>query len=222
MPEEPAPARKGKIARMPVAIRNEVNRRLMDGQTGPEIIAWLHQQEVVLQVLDKHFSEEPISPQNLSEWRQGGYQDWLERQEKIDRTKDLAEFALKLGQAAGGSIVDGSAAIAGGRIMEMLENVETQHLPKFIGALVGLRSTEIEAQKLKANMAFTEIKLKNKREELDLAQKKFRRQSLEMFFKWYADEKARQIMEGRGSNTEKMELLGQHIFGEAWEEEGES
>ncbi len=41
---------------------------------------------------------------------------------KSTAPRTLADYALKLGQAAGGSISDGSAAIAGGRIMAQLED----------------------------------------------------------------------------------------------------
>src|SRR5262249_29823918 len=34
-------ARIGKIARMPAAIRNELNRRLENGATGPQVLPWL-------------------------------------------------------------------------------------------------------------------------------------------------------------------------------------
>lgn len=35
-------ARTGKIARLPVAIREEVNRRLLDGEPASKILPWLN------------------------------------------------------------------------------------------------------------------------------------------------------------------------------------
>ncbi len=118
MPDESQDrARTGKIARMPVAIRNDVNRRLFENESGARIVAWINDQPEALKILDDYFGEEPVTPQNLSEWRKGGFQDWLRRREEVERIKDLSEYCLRLGDAAGGSISDGSAAILGGKIM---------------------------------------------------------------------------------------------------------
>jgi len=77
--------RKGKIARLPYQIRMEVNRRLLDGQTGDEIIAWLNDQGAVKDRMYLYFGGRPIGNQNLSEWRLGGFQDWLKiRQQAPD------------------------------------------------------------------------------------------------------------------------------------------
>src|SRR4051812_37160211 len=106
-----ATTRKGKIASLPAAIREEVNRRLFDGEKSPQIIKWLHEQPAVLKVLNDHWREEPVSAQNISEWRQGGYQDWLDRLEKVESLKVLSDYSLKLAQASGGSISEGALAI---------------------------------------------------------------------------------------------------------------
>lgn len=68
--------RTGKIARLPEYIREEVNRQLHDKRLGAQIVAWLNKQPDVLHVLEQHFHGEPITENNLSEWRRGGYRDW--------------------------------------------------------------------------------------------------------------------------------------------------
>ena len=69
--------RTGKIAHLPAEIREEVNRRLYDGQFQSVILAWLNSLPIVKEILAAHFHGVPISPQNLSEWKAGGHQDWL-------------------------------------------------------------------------------------------------------------------------------------------------
>jgi hypothetical protein len=66
------PARKGKIARLPVAVREELNRRLEDGQTERTILPWLNALPSVQTVLAAQFGAGPVSQQNLSNWRCGG------------------------------------------------------------------------------------------------------------------------------------------------------
>jgi len=67
--------RNGKIAQLPVAVRDELNRRLDDGESGPRLLAWLNALPVVQALLDSR-SWRPINPPNLTAWRQGGYRDW--------------------------------------------------------------------------------------------------------------------------------------------------
>ena len=55
-----------------------------------------------------------------------------------------------------------------------------------------------------------------KRQQLDLEEKKFRRETCQLFLQWAADQRAREIAAGAGSNSEKIERLGQLMFGEAW------
>lgn len=67
--------RNGKIAQLPMAVREELNRRLDDGESGPSLLAWLNALPVVQAMLDSR-SWRPINPPNLTAWRQGGYRDW--------------------------------------------------------------------------------------------------------------------------------------------------
>ncbi len=68
MPE----ARKGKIARLPLSIRLEVNRRMRDGQKYPTLCRWLNASPEAERALSKDFAQWAVTPQNLSEWRGGG------------------------------------------------------------------------------------------------------------------------------------------------------
>lgn len=75
-------ARNGKIARLPRKFRDELNRRLDNAEPGEQLVAWLNSNKEVRAVLARHFDAHPITEQNLSEWKQGGFQDWL-RDESI-------------------------------------------------------------------------------------------------------------------------------------------
>lgn len=86
-------SRRGKIARLPQHIRAQLNRRLEDGEQGKELLAWLSALPEVKAVLAGQFGDRPITEQNLSEWRQGGYQDWLRHQESCEQVRRMAEEA---------------------------------------------------------------------------------------------------------------------------------
>lgn len=87
--------RTGKIARLPGRIRNLLNRRLHDGEQGKRLAAWLNSLPVVQAVLAAAFAGKPIRPQNLSEWKQGGYQDWLLQQQALPLARQLARDAAR-------------------------------------------------------------------------------------------------------------------------------
>ena len=86
-------SRIGKIARLPRQIRTDLNHRLDDGQEGQPLLDWLNKLPLVEQMIDEQFDGVPISPQNLSEWRQGGFREWLLRQELIERACQTSDYA---------------------------------------------------------------------------------------------------------------------------------
>jgi hypothetical protein len=62
--------RTGKVARLPLATRDKLNHLLADGLSYADI----------LQTLGPEAAH--LTPQNLSTWAQGGYQEWLDLQDK--------------------------------------------------------------------------------------------------------------------------------------------
>ncbi len=88
--------RNGKIARLPKAIREELNRRLENGGLGVRLVEWLNALPEVKAVLAGEFNGRAISEQNLSEWKAGGYCDWEKHQERRALVRQLAEDAEEL------------------------------------------------------------------------------------------------------------------------------
>src|SRR5215472_5415538 len=73
----------GKIARLPKHIREQLNRRLDDGQPASEILPWLNALPEVQEILAAQFDSAPITPQNLSRWHLGGFKQWLQNQQSL-------------------------------------------------------------------------------------------------------------------------------------------
>jgi hypothetical protein len=86
-------ARNGKIARLSREIRDELNERLERSEPGPQLLAWLNALKEVKATLRDEFDGVPISKQNLSEWRQGGFQEWLTRKDLWARFRKVEDFA---------------------------------------------------------------------------------------------------------------------------------
>ncbi len=84
-------ARTGKIARLPHDIREQLNHRLRDGEEVKSILEWLNPLPEVQAVLSEHFDGRPINHVNVTDWRQGGYADWLVRQDALTLTANLQD-----------------------------------------------------------------------------------------------------------------------------------
>ena len=76
---------RGKIGRLPETVRNRVNQMLVDNREASEIIAYLDSE-----------GYEGIEPQNISAWKNHGFQKWVERQDRIEGMRDRMEFARAL------------------------------------------------------------------------------------------------------------------------------
>lgn len=116
-------ARVGKIARLPEAVREEVCRRLQAGQLGPQILPWLNALPEVKSVLSEFFDGSAVNAQNLSDWRSGGFREWLDKRDRVHQTRELASYSIKLAQAAGGKISEGASAMLAGQLLEIMEGL---------------------------------------------------------------------------------------------------
>jgi hypothetical protein len=170
----------------------ELYRRLRAGHLGPQLLPWLNALPETAAVLTEFFQGQPINAQNLSDWRQGGFKEWEDKQDKTHRIKELAAFASKLTAANSTSIAEGAAAIAAGKILELLEAADSadttniDHLRDLVSALTSLRSAELA----KAKGQLDRDKLARKDEEITLAKQKFEQQ-----LKEYQDKVAAQKAE---------------------------
>ncbi len=94
--------RNGKIARLPKSIRDDLGRRIENGEQGKDVVEWLNGLPAVQDVLKEHFGGRPINEQNLSEWKQGGHPEWLRQEETRSLAGKLAEQSDDLDEAAHG------------------------------------------------------------------------------------------------------------------------
>jgi hypothetical protein len=89
-------SRNGKIARLPGSVREQINRRLENGDNGREIISWLNSNDEVKAVLARDFDGNEINDVNLCQWRKGGYRDWEMQQATLDETHRVVSEGLEL------------------------------------------------------------------------------------------------------------------------------
>jgi hypothetical protein len=124
-------ARNGKIARLPREIRHQLNERLERAEESPKILPWLNALPKVIEVIKEDFDGAPISKQNLSEWRQGGFQEWLARRELREDARDLAECAEDMGEQVEGVLADAAATVLAVRLGRLMANWDGEVDEKF-------------------------------------------------------------------------------------------
>jgi hypothetical protein len=108
--------RPGKIARLPHDLRAQINSRLQDGADGPRLLLGLNGLPQVREILARDFHARPVNQQNLSNWRLGGYQEWLVRQDLLAMAAQLANRRLQPEAVAPGQPVVVSALCADVRL----------------------------------------------------------------------------------------------------------
>jgi hypothetical protein len=217
-------ARTGKIARLPLAVREELNARLRDNENGQTLLLWLNGLAISQKRCETEWNGEPISDANLSLWRSGGFAEWLRDEERIHSIEKLSELSLRVVKAAGGNLSEGLMAIAAGKLQEALEagtevsfdeatgkeTISGVSVDKLTTALAKIRSMELEAQKLEVK----KVEVSQKGESLALEKAKFQRSTAELFIDYVADERAKEIALGAGTKDTKVAQLIQLWFGE--------
>ena len=97
---------RGKIARLPQEIREELNRRLADGEPGSSLVRWLNDLPAVREMLARHFGGRGINEPNLCAWRTGGFAERRLREDILNSAHDFAANAKDLNQAIDGRLTD--------------------------------------------------------------------------------------------------------------------
>jgi hypothetical protein len=216
-------ARTGKIARLPHALREEVNRRLLDNQSSAVILPWLNAHPDATAIWDRDFEGVPASAQNLSEWKLGGWKEWRERKDRVENLKTLSSFAHDLTRS-GGHIADGAASILSGQILEALEQAGnlvvtggTDDAEKDPNAgLVAMAKAVSSLQKAahsKGKLELDREKSKQSAQRLKLDQQKFETQTAAKFLEWAKRPEAIAILNSGKSQQIKMEALRELMFG---------
>jgi len=86
-------SRNGKIARLPLLVRALLNQRLADNEPGPAILDWLNALPQTRSLVADSFQGVPISLQNLSQWRLGGFVRWQTERNMEACWENLSHFA---------------------------------------------------------------------------------------------------------------------------------
>ena len=117
-----ANARTGKIARAPFEVRTRVNEMIRDGLTAKKIIEFLESKDVF-----------GVSEQNVTNWRDGGYQDWLAQQSRLDEMQAKREFAMEIvKQNQGSQLHEATLHLAASQLYEAITDFDVSRLKELL------------------------------------------------------------------------------------------
>jgi hypothetical protein len=199
--------RTGKIAHLSRSVREELNRRLRDGEQGKRLVAWLNLRPETQPMLDKEFAGRPINEQNLSEWKQGGYQEWLTHQEALEQVRNLATDADEL-TTAGGALGDHLAIVLAERYAAVLARWDgTPHrtILQNVRVLRALCADIVELRR--GDHSATRLKIEEERLELERSKDEARMQ--ERFEQWVKQPQIKERVCGKLSPEQRQRRLRQ-------------
>ena len=105
---------------MPREVRDEVNRMLDDGKPYEKIIEWL--------AANGHPG---VDRHEVGEWKQGGYQDWVEAQVELARQEKVHELSYKIATAnEGNKTQEAAIQIAANFLFQVFRKFDPEKLMK--------------------------------------------------------------------------------------------
>jgi Protein of unknown function (DUF3486) len=159
LPPEPSSRRKGKVAHLPRAVRDQINILMRDGETYPEIIRQLGP------------AGAHLIPQNLSRWFAGGHQDWLREQQRVDIIRFKQEFATDLcSELDGPKIHQATLQVAATNLCQLLVDLDPVAMresleenpdkyTRLLNAIARLNDGALKCERLRADDAERQAKI---------------------------------------------------------------
>ncbi|HXB59800.1 MAG TPA: hypothetical protein VNU95_09555 [Candidatus Acidoferrales bacterium] len=208
----------GKIARLPGDLREQINQRIFDGHSDPEILPWLNEFPVVKEMLAAKFKGQPITKQNMSNWRERGYQRWLDEKQNVISVENLGNYADRLTRAGAGRLAPAAAAVASGKLIQFLDTTDpTQTDPNNIVKCAAAASTLLRMEQNNERLKIAQERLRQHYLGLRLKRDKQQRTDAAVSLRVLADARAKAIEAAPWSHAEKIEGVGIHLFGPLWE-----
>lgn len=211
--------RKGKIGRLPRDIREELNRRLDNGEEGKALMAWLNGLPEVRKVLEADFGGQKINKVNLCEWKKGGFLDWRGGQETIALAQEFNAKGKELAAASKGELTESLAAVVSARYAALLQGWNGEMTPELESQLKGLRGLTREVVRLRRSDQLLE-QIKIERQWLELEQQKTDEGIRKKFEQWASEQDFHEKITPKMTKEEKNKIIRQILLGTDQQTEG--
>jgi Protein of unknown function (DUF3486) len=150
-------ARTGKIAKLPTAIREELNSRLAEGEATEAVLEWINGLPEVRAHLEAHHQGCPITADNLSRWRQGGYAGWAESVKMQDSLEAMTLACSEMDGPARDALVSRIGTVLMSRLVSQMQAFDampdgpekTRFWGEMVWSYVALRRAELNHEEFK-------------------------------------------------------------------------
>ena len=200
--------RKGKIARLPRIIREELNQRLDDGEPGVRLVEWLNGQSEVKRVLESDFEGRPITEGNLAEWKNGGFLDWQAQQETVSLVQELKADGKELAEISAGELAEATATVTMARFAAAIYRSNGGMSEELRNQMRGLGAALRDVVKLRRSEQAQE-RMEIEREWLELERRKTDEGQRKKFLEWTKDPRIRQKLTPKMTEEEKDAVLAE-------------
>ena len=128
------------------------------GEKARGLVDWLNSLPAVRTVVKAQFEGRDIREQNVSEWRKGGYRDWLAQRVALEQGRELCEEVAELGRKCKAPVTDRLAAYLSAHYAVAMKravrpaaggSVDLKTLRALCGDVVALRRADQDAQWLR-------------------------------------------------------------------------
>ena len=209
--------RTGKIARLPREIREELNRRLDNGEPGVGLIAWLNELPAVKELLQRHFDAKPINDVNLTEWKQGGFVDWQTQQDMLTLAKEFNSETEELEELCGSKLTDRLKTFVAVHYAALLRGWNGEMTDEMREQLRGLKSLSREIVRLRRSDREVE-RIELDREALELQKQQTEEGIRRKFEEWAAETDFREKITPKMTKEEMDRVMFRLIYGRDKEE----
>lgn len=157
-------ARHGKIARLQKPHRDQVSHLLQNGASAQTVIEYVAGLVAAGERDADGAPVEPLNDVNVTLWRQGGYEDWLKEQRRLEDMRLRRDAAFEIITAnEGAKIQEASLNIAASQLYEVLTEMDLAGLkdklkekpelyPEVIRSLAPIAKAALDVEKWKENV----------------------------------------------------------------------
>jgi len=159
----------GKIARLPASIREELNQRLFDGETGRRLVAWLNGLPAVQAIVAAEFRGQPMAEYNLSRWKKTGYKSWRRAREMREAGAAMIQELPEMPELTRKTLLNRVAVLFTGDLVMQLRRLDamregtkkSRRQRDLMERFLTLRRADLEAERLRVEqkkLAFQELR----------------------------------------------------------------
>ena len=146
----------GKLSRLPTPLRDQLNLRLANGEPDKTLLPWVNSLPELHAIINDQFHGEPVSEQNLSEYRRHSFRKWQMRQAALEFSAETQADLSTQSQQPVGPLVNQLvhwislrfAAAAHTSAIPEDQETELRQIRQFLADILALRRGDLSAQRI--------------------------------------------------------------------------